>query len=364
MTRAAAIAAVLGEVQERWGSNSLTRGYNGARESGLLASRTVRTAAPALPPWWPGAEGYLRPNILELRGPPSCGKLGLSLLWLAAADRGGLTAVVDLARTFYPPAAAASGLDLERLVVIRPPDRRGAAEAVSLLLTSAGFDAVLWPLEWRTRPSGLDAARLATLAARSATTLLALVTDRRRAARSNAATADRHGGAESVSGGAISEDGSDAILPSADVRLSVIGWEWAWRDGELAGVCPRVRAERLRGAMAGQAWELRLERHASLPPGSAGFQPAPAIADEASTRAGAWERGVADGDTGSTPLGERPGGDVRLNARPGGCPQTDHLCLASAFPLGDGGARATGPAGATDRGVRPDAAPAPATRTA
>ena len=98
-----------------------------------------------LPPWWPGAEGYLRPNILELRGPASCGKLGVALLWLAAASRGGLVAVVDQAGTFYPPAAAASGLDLERLVVVRPPDRRAATEAVSMLLSSAGFDAVLWP---------------------------------------------------------------------------------------------------------------------------------------------------------------------------------------------------------------------------
>jgi len=55
----------------------------------------------------------------------------VALLWLAAASRGGLVAVVDLDGSFYPPAAATSGLDLEQVVVVRPPDRRGAAEAVS-----------------------------------------------------------------------------------------------------------------------------------------------------------------------------------------------------------------------------------------
>ena len=113
MTRDAAIAAVLGAVQERWGIHSLTRGYAGAQGSGALASRAARDRpAPSLPPWWPGTEGYLRPTILELSGPASCGKLGIALLWLAAASRGGLVAVVDHAGTFYPPTAAASGLDL------------------------------------------------------------------------------------------------------------------------------------------------------------------------------------------------------------------------------------------------------------
>src|SRR5215207_5566026 len=128
MTREATISALLGAVHERWGIHSLTRGYSGTRGSGLLASGAA--LPPTLPPWWPGAEGYVRPSVLELSGPASCGKLGVALLWLAAASRGGLVAVVDLEGSFYPPAAAASGLDLEQVVVVRPPDRRGAAEAV------------------------------------------------------------------------------------------------------------------------------------------------------------------------------------------------------------------------------------------
>ncbi len=353
MTREAAIAAVLGEVQERWGTDSLSRGYTRARGSGVLASRGASLApAPALPPWWPGAEGYVRPTVLELSGPPSCGKLGISLLWLAAASRGGLVAVVDLAGTFYPPAAAASGLDLDRLVVVRPPDRRGVLEAVSLLASSAGFDAILWPVEWKTRPTGLDSVRLATLAARSSTTLLALVTDQRRAQ-----SASSHAG-----------DGeADRLFSGADARLRVTAWEWTWRDGELAGVRPRVRTERLRGAMAGQEWELRLEHHG----------PPEVTADLGSSLAGAREASSGEDGRPRALDGRYAGGDgsgpVAYRAalgRPiggfgaGACPPSDHLCLAAALPLGGGSAHTTGPVGAADRGVRSDAAPEATARTA
>jgi hypothetical protein len=301
--------------------------------------------------------------VLELSGPASCGKLGVALLWLAAAARGGLVAVVDPAGTFYPPAAAASGLALDQVMVVRPPDhRRSAVEAVSMLVSSAGFDAVLWPLEWRSRPYSLDSVKLSTLAARSNTTLLALVTDHRRAAR--AGQADQN----------VEADQDTArLFPSADARLRVTGWEWTWRDGELAGVRPRVRAERLRGAPAGQAWELRLERHAPADLTrtdltSTGLTRTVA-ADAASTgqdaRAGALAAGGAAGLWSATDGGSEPSARLRpAGFRPGTCPPTDHLCLAAALPLGSGSAPATGPAGAADRGVRPEPAPAPAARSA
>jgi hypothetical protein len=349
-------------------------------------------AAPALPPWWPGAEGYVRPGIFELSGPVSCGKLGVALLWLAAASRGGLVAVVDLDGTFYPPSAAAAGLDLERLVCVRPPDRRGAVEAVSLLLGSAGFDAILWPLVWKTRPLSLDSVRFSTLAARSNTTLLALVTDHRRvrspsAALTTQATPSGLDTGEYVQAGTRRSRRRDDALPdgdtarlftSADLRLRVTGWEWAWRDGELAGVRPRLRTERMRGAVAGQVWELRVEHHAPSDSGtSAGG------GDEASARSADRVRAGANRPVGSVAAAVRVAGDAAVGQlsgpgvperdddgqstsgnQPGRCPQTDHLCLAAALPLGGGGARAAGSPGAPDRGVRSEPAAAPAARTA
>ena len=345
-----AISDLLGAVHERWGAHSLTRGYAGARGSGMVASLAARRAArPALPPWWPGAEGYLRPNIMELRGPASCGKLGVALLWLAAASRGGLVAVVDQAGTFYPPAAAASGLDLERLVVVRPPDRRAATEAVSMLLGCAGFDAVLWPVEWKQRPTGLDSVKLSTLAARSKTTLLVLVTDRRPA----------------VSSSAAERGDADRLFPSADVRLQVSAWEWRWQDGELAGVRPRLRTERLRGALAGQEWEFQLEHHRAAdvanghPAGGTLVGP-----HEASARQAVRGEAVAAGQPAVAVAAARAASGSGPAGRAGGCPPADHLCLAAALPLGGGATAAPGPAGAADLGVRSEPATPPAARTA
>src|SRR5262249_37320388 len=41
-----------------------------------------------------------------------------------ACREGGVLVVIDRARTFYPPAAAAWGIDLERLIVVRPQNAR------------------------------------------------------------------------------------------------------------------------------------------------------------------------------------------------------------------------------------------------
>ena len=312
----------------------------------MLASQAARVVSPpALPPWWPGAEGYRRPSIFELSGPASCGKLSLALLWLAAAAPGWAGGRGRSGGTFYPPAAAAAGLDLDRLVVVTPPDRRGAAEAVSLLLSRAGFDAVLWPIEWRARPFGLDSVKLSTLATRSSTTLVALVTDHRRAPK---ASVSRDAGTRRRGG----------LFASADLRLRVTGWEWTWRDGELAGVRPRVRTERLRGAVAGQAWELRLERHGLASRTSAMRHP----------RGGPIGRRLTPMASVATP--RRPSGDSFGSGRPGSglrtgrCPPTDHLCLATATPLGGGAPAAARPDEPADRGVRSGEAPQTAARSA
>ena len=50
--------------------------------------------------------------------------------------------VVDLARTFYPPAAAAWGVDLDRLIVVRPKSARDALWAAVQSLRSPAVAAV------------------------------------------------------------------------------------------------------------------------------------------------------------------------------------------------------------------------------
>jgi hypothetical protein len=214
--RAADLAEAIREIREKQGHNAIMRGA-----AGQLAQRRAPAEDP-LPPWWPGRLPTSQ-RVLEIAGPPSCGKLSLALLWLAAMRSRGLIAVVDTARTIFPPAFHAAGIDMERLVVVRPPSAREAVEAVSLLVGAAGFDAVLWPLERATRPNGITAASLSHLAARTSTRLVSLLHRSR---------------------------SSDWGLPAADVRLAVTKHAWRMVDGELAGVELTVACERARGIQA------------------------------------------------------------------------------------------------------------------
>ena len=101
--------------------------------------------------------------------------LGGGDAWLAALREGGPIVVVDTARRFYPPAASAVGIGLDRLVVVRPPGYREERATVELLAGADAFDAILWPLTYVTRPNATLAARLHQLAGRSQTRILTLL---------------------------------------------------------------------------------------------------------------------------------------------------------------------------------------------
>lgn len=75
--------------------------------------------------------GYRRGTLIEwvsglsLRSSGGCGADFLSLLTAAnACADGGALVVADRHRRFYPPAAAAMGIDLGNVVVIRPPEEK------------------------------------------------------------------------------------------------------------------------------------------------------------------------------------------------------------------------------------------------
>lgn len=60
-------------------------------------------------------------RVSEIAGPLSSGKTGLALRLLAEQTRAGkLVAIVDGTGQFYPPAAAAMGIDLRRTLLIAP----------------------------------------------------------------------------------------------------------------------------------------------------------------------------------------------------------------------------------------------------
>jgi hypothetical protein len=220
------LTEALKAIRAEYGHQSVVRGVS----SQLLARRSP--PSDPLPPWWPDrlSEGL---KVVELAGPRSCGKLSLALLWLAAIRKGGLIAVINDGRQFYPPAAAAAGLDLERLIVVRPPGHREAADAAVLLAGCAGFDAILWPMSRQTRPSAMMAQKLGHAAHRGRTSILSLM--------ERPAHTDWSG------------------LASADVRLSVSRHQWAWEDGGLVGSDLDVACERARGIKAGD-WSFSLRR--------------------------------------------------------------------------------------------------------
>src|SRR5262245_5227193 len=109
--------------------------------------------APAGPPLATGSAavdmliggGLPRGRLVEMAGPWSSGKTALAL---AAAARvtaqGGLVAYIDARRELYPPAAAQLGVDLERLLVVRPPPAAAAiARAGEIVARSRAFALVL-----------------------------------------------------------------------------------------------------------------------------------------------------------------------------------------------------------------------------
>jgi protein ImuA len=87
---------------------------------------------PAVDALLPG--GFPCGALSELRGGPSSGKTAVALATMARLPRGALAAFIDGRGELYPPAAAALGVDLGRLLMVRPP---GGEEGFRLALWAA-----------------------------------------------------------------------------------------------------------------------------------------------------------------------------------------------------------------------------------
>ena len=164
--RPAALRHAVRKIEQRWGLHATGRLFGiSPPEAGFS------TGIPALDRAT-GFDGIPRGRVSELTGPPGSGALTLGLRALATAlDHGGLAAYVDLPGTFAPTAGAALGLDLSRLVVVRPPDADTALHATATLLRSNAFEALLLDLE-AARPRANRWSHLADLAGRGAAGLV------------------------------------------------------------------------------------------------------------------------------------------------------------------------------------------------
>lgn len=115
------------------------------RRSGALACG-LASVDEALP-----AGGFPRGALSELRGGPASGKTGVALSLVAALPRDELAAFVDGTGELYPPAAAAIGVDLGRLLLVRPASTTASGAAGALagfwaaeaLLASGAFAVVI-----------------------------------------------------------------------------------------------------------------------------------------------------------------------------------------------------------------------------
>jgi hypothetical protein len=102
------------------------------------------------------AGGLRRGHLSEVIGAPSSGRTTIVVeAMTAAAARGEAVALVDACDTFDPASAAARGLDLSRVLWVRPSTRLGTGEpsdasralkAFSLILQAGGFGLVVLDL--------------------------------------------------------------------------------------------------------------------------------------------------------------------------------------------------------------------------
>ncbi len=126
------------------------------------------------------AIGSARGRIAVLTGRLSSGKTALAIAAVAAATarEGGLCAWIERCGSLgrlYPPAAAATGAVLSRLLVVRASDLRGALQAADSVLRSGAFGLALLDagLEARRIP-GPALVRLSGLAGRTEGSLVVL----------------------------------------------------------------------------------------------------------------------------------------------------------------------------------------------
>lgn len=121
--------------------------------------------------------GFPRGRLSEIAGRPSSGRTALALAVLATATRGGETvAVVDAADAFEPGSAATAGVELTRVLWVRPPGVREALRSAERLLEARGLALVLLDLDQPLRAS--SCLRLSRRAAASGTALLRLASAR------------------------------------------------------------------------------------------------------------------------------------------------------------------------------------------
>jgi recombination protein RecA len=93
--------------------------------------------------------GFPRGVLATLEGAPGSGRSAIAARLLAVATGAGIAALVEspggIDGSFYPPALAAAGVDLERLLVVPAENASGIARATDILLRTGAFGTIVIP---------------------------------------------------------------------------------------------------------------------------------------------------------------------------------------------------------------------------
>lgn len=148
-----------------------------------LAPTPSQTVGTPLATGWPDVDALLggglgRGRVIEIAGGRSSGKLALALAAAARATVAGqLCAFVDPRGELYPPSAAALGVDLTRLLVVRPSRGAGAiaiARAAEIVARSRAFALIVVDLPAGQRLPDQIATRLRSAAHETGAAVVAL----------------------------------------------------------------------------------------------------------------------------------------------------------------------------------------------
>jgi hypothetical protein len=189
-----------------------------------------------------GIGGLPRGRLTVLTGHGTCGKLSLGLEALARASRElAVTAVLDLGRVFDAWALSSHGADLERVVVVRPPDAGACGEA-ALALARAGCGLLLMLLPGR-RLAGCEPwlPALEGAAARSGTVVVA-----------------------------VAEAGAPALAHSSSLTLGCERRSWVLEAGRPAGLRALVTCLKNRVGAPGGTVEVEVRYPLGVEPLAAG----------------------------------------------------------------------------------------------
>ncbi|HUR16312.1 MAG TPA: hypothetical protein VMZ33_03410 [Candidatus Limnocylindrales bacterium] len=183
-----------------------------------------------------GTGGLPRGVSASFRGARSSGKTALALHCLAQAQaRGGIVAFLDLCRIFDPLEAAARGVDLRWLLVLRPADADEGWALAAALVSGHQIDLLVIDLPQKLR-GGHDAAlrRLAAHARRSTVRMIVL---------------EPMGLAASVHG---------ALAESVAVRLELEQRSWLRAGRDVVGRCVAVNVAKNRFGPPGRETEIEI----------------------------------------------------------------------------------------------------------